>query len=173
MRRRTITHRPVRRRLRATTSRAAFISSPLEASGLRSRVPRVGAEVSPAVRPSSGSPAPGRGPLGSREIPASRRAAPHLRASPSRVPRDRGRASGRRSARSGEVASARPSAVSSSASAIVTRPISRAVTSASRRFSRSSARRKIVRGWPCEVDAPPLRGRDGRESLSASQRPPV
>jgi len=47
------------------------------------------------------------------------------------------------------------SAVSSSAPAIVTRPISRAVTSASTRLSCSSARRKIVRGWPCEVDVPP------------------
>jgi hypothetical protein len=55
--------------------------------------------------------------------------------------------------------------VSSSASAIVTRPISRAVTSARRRLSCSSARRKIVRGWPCEVDVPHLRGRDGEESL--------
>ena len=49
--------------------------------------------------------------------------------------------------------------------AIVTRPISRAVTSASTRLSCSSARRKIVREWPCEVDAAPLRGRDGFVSL--------
>ena len=47
------------------------------------------------------------------------------------------------------------SAVSSSGSAIVTRPISRAVTSASTRLSCSSARLKMVRGWPCEVDAAP------------------
>jgi hypothetical protein len=51
------------------------------------------------------------------------------------------------------------SAVSSSASAIVTRPIARVVTSARTRLPRSSARRKIVRGWSCEVDAAPLRGR--------------
>jgi hypothetical protein len=57
------------------------------------------------------------------------------------------------------------SAVSSSASAIVTRPISRAVTSARTRLSCSSARRKIVRGWPCEVDVLHLRGRDGEASL--------
>jgi hypothetical protein len=40
-----------------------------------------------------------------------------------------------------------------------------AATSASTRLSPSSARRKIVRGWPCEVDAPPARGRDGERSL--------
>ena len=50
-------------------------------------------------------------------------------------------------------------AVSSSASATVTRPTPRAVTSASTRLPRSSARRKIVRGWPCEVDVAPPRGR--------------
>jgi hypothetical protein len=40
-----------------------------------------------------------------------------------------------------------------------------AVASATSRFLRSSARLKTVRGWPCEVDAPPPRGRDGLESL--------
>src|ERR671930_107209 len=57
-------------------------------------------------------------------------------------------------------------AVNSSASPVVTRPISRAVTSARTRLSRSSARRKIVRGWPCEVDVAPLRGR-GASRVSA------
>jgi hypothetical protein len=124
-------------------------------------------QVSPAGRPSSGLRAPSRGPLGSLVLAASRRAQPHPRASPSRVPRGRGRASGQRSGRSREAVSARPrpSAVSSSVPAIVTRPISRAVTSASTRLSRSSARLKIVRGWPCEVEAAPLRGRDGFPSL--------
>jgi hypothetical protein len=51
-----------------------------------------------------------------------------------------------------------------------TRPISRAVTSARTRLPRSSARRKIVRGWPCEVDAAPPRGRDGEASLERSKR---
>jgi hypothetical protein len=50
------------------------------------------------VRPFSGLRAPRRGPLGSREIAGSRRTAQHLRASPSRAPRDRRRASGRRRA---------------------------------------------------------------------------
>jgi hypothetical protein len=39
------------------------------------------------------------------------------------------------------------------------------VASAPIRFPRSSARRKAVHGWPCEVDVPPPWGRDGRESL--------
>jgi hypothetical protein len=34
----------------------------------------------------------------------------------------------------------------------------------------SSARRKIVRGCPCEVDAPPPRGRDVEASLERSKR---
>src|SRR5262249_18457509 len=54
---------------------------------------------------------------------------------------------------------------------MVTRPISRAVTSASTRLSCSNARRKIVRGWPCEVDAAPLRAGTARESLA--RHPPV
>jgi hypothetical protein len=33
------------------------------------------------------------------------------------------------------------------------------------RFPRSSAGRKMVRGWPCEVDLAPPRGRDGEASL--------
>jgi hypothetical protein len=35
-------------------------------------------------------------------------------------------------------------------------------------LSCSSARLKIVRGWPCEVDAAPLRGRDGRDRVYCS-----
>jgi hypothetical protein len=48
-------------------------------------------------------------------------------------------------------------------------PISRAVASATSRFARSRAR-KTVRGWPCEVDAPPPWGRDGVASLKAVTR---
>jgi len=42
-----------------------------------------------------------------------------------------------------------------------------AVTSASTRLSCSSARQKTVRGWRCEVDAPPPGAADGLESLEA------
>jgi hypothetical protein len=55
--------------------------------------------------------------------------------------------------------------VSSSASARLTWPISLAVAPATSRFPRSSAHRKIVRGWACEVDLAPLRGRDDEASL--------
>jgi hypothetical protein len=48
--------------------------------------------------------------------------------------------------------------------------ISRPVASATSRFLRSSAGLKIVRGWPCEVDAAPLRGRDG-DAESREERP--
>jgi hypothetical protein len=51
---------------------------------------------------SSGSQAPTRGPLESRAIAGSRRATRPVRALSSRAPRDRGRASERRSGRSGE-----------------------------------------------------------------------
>ena len=57
--------------------------------------------------PSSESRAPGRAPFGSRAIARLRRAARHLRASPTRVPRGRGTANGRRSGRSGAAVSAR------------------------------------------------------------------
>jgi hypothetical protein len=50
--------------------------------------------------------------------------------------------------------------VSSSASPRLIRPISFAVASATSGFPCSSARRKTVRAWPCEVDAHPPRGRD-------------
>src|SRR4029450_11694952 len=39
------------------------------------------------------------------------------------------------------------------------------------RCARSSARRKIVRGWPCEVEAGPLRGRSGTQSLAPRRNP--
>jgi hypothetical protein len=61
---------------------------------VRKHFRRLEREVSPAARPSSGSPAPGRGPFGWREIAGSRRAARHPRASPARVPRGTGTATG-------------------------------------------------------------------------------
>jgi hypothetical protein len=53
------------------------------------------------------------------------------------------------------------SAVGSRASASVSQPTSRAVTSASM-VPALERPPKTVRGCPCEVDAPPLRDREGR-----------
>src|SRR5205807_1026642 len=49
------------------------------------------------------------------------------------------------------------------------RPVVSSVASETSRFPRSSARRKTVRGWPCEVDVSPPRGRDG-ESQSRRRK---
>ena len=99
---RTISYRPAQRRQRATqTSRAASgPSSPLGASGLRSRV-----RLSLL---SSGSRALSCGRSESQAIVGSRRAARPRRASPSRAPRDKGRANVRRSVRSDTAAFAQP-----------------------------------------------------------------
>jgi hypothetical protein len=117
----------------------------------REDTPRVNA----GVRLSSGSQAPRRDPLAWREIAGSRRAARHVRASPSRALPGRGRASGRRSGRSDWAAYAR---LGCELERLGDRHPAdpRVVTSARTRLSCSSARRKIVRGWPCEVDAAPL-----------------
>jgi hypothetical protein len=64
----------------------------------------------------------------------------------------------------------RVSTVSSSASGRLIDPTSFAVASATSRLPCSSARRKTVREWPCEVDAPPPRGRGRRTDL---ERPHV
>ena len=106
-------------------------------------------EVSPAVRPFSGLRAPRRGPLGwSREIAGSRRAARHAQASPSRAPRDRGTASGRRNGRSGEAVSAPPVPSTQVPRRSLRGRSPGAVTSASTRLPRSIARLKTVRGGP-------------------------